>query len=286
MRGSDSSKFRYLKPGMVIQMGFLKKNLKRILAVFGLRLYQQNTRLLLDDFLLYIRKLGLKPATVIDVGVAYGTFALYETFPDASHLLVEPLEEWREALETISHKYKAQYVIAAAGAKPGKITIHVHDDLISSSALHEVEGDYIDGTPREVPVVTLDQLCREKDLRGPFFIKVDVQGAELNVLDGATQLLEDTEVIVLEVSLFKTMSTNPELHDVVQYMKEHGFVTYDIFNFALRPLDGALGQVDMAFVKEKGQFRKSHAYATPEQRAQTTQMVKAHLSEVKKGLPK
>jgi hypothetical protein len=33
-----------------------------------------------------------------------------------------------------------------------------------------------------------------------------------------------------------------------------------------RPLDGALSQFDLAFVKESGVFRQQHVYATPEQR--------------------
>jgi hypothetical protein len=48
-------------------------------------------------------------------------------------------------------------------------------------------------------------------------------------------------------------------------MKGLGFVVYDIFGEQFRPLDGALGQIDMAFVKENGIFRTDHAYATAEQ---------------------
>ena len=48
-------------------------------------------------------------------------------------------------------------------------------------------------------------------------------------------------------------------------MKNLGFVVYDIFGEQFRPLDGALGQIDMAFVKERGIFRTDHAYATAEQ---------------------
>jgi len=53
-------------------------------------------------------------------------------------------------------------------------------------------------------------------------------------------------------------------------MKDRGFVVYDIFGGHNRPLDGALGQIDMAFVKENWQFRKSHFYATREQREHLT----------------
>jgi hypothetical protein len=43
-------------------------------------------------------------------------------------------------------------------------------------------------------------------------------------------------------------------------MRERGFVAYDIFGGHTRPLDGALGQIDMAFVRESGRFRTHHAY--------------------------
>jgi hypothetical protein len=43
-------------------------------------------------------------------------------------------------------------------------------------------------------------------------------------------------------------------------MKERQFVVYDIFGWHTRLLDGALAQVDLAFVKENGQFRKHHRY--------------------------
>jgi hypothetical protein len=46
-------------------------------------------------------------------------------------------------------------------------------------------------------------------------------------------------------------------------MKDRGFVVYDICGFVQRPLDGALAQVDLAFVKENGHFRKCHDYAAP-----------------------
>jgi hypothetical protein len=43
------------------------------------------------------------------------------------------------------------------------------------------------------------------------------------------------------------------------------FVAYDLCGMHARPLDGALGQCDMAFVKQQGMFRGDHRYATDEQ---------------------
>jgi hypothetical protein len=49
-------------------------------------------------------------------------------------------------------------------------------------------------------------------------------------------------------------------------MKERGFVTYDLVEGHNRPLDNALAQKDVFFVKENGLFRESHNWATREQR--------------------
>lgn len=88
---------------------------------------------------------------------------------------------------------------------------------------------------------------------------------------GAEKVLSESELVILEASLFQFFQGGPQLHDVVIFMKDRGFVVYDIFGGHYRPLDGALAQVDMAFVRENGQFRKYHQYATAEQRDALTQ---------------
>jgi len=244
----------------------VKKIAYRTFKTFRFDIPRPRVRTSLAGVLDHVKSLGFQPQTVIDVGVAYGTFELYERFPDANHLLVEAVSECEDFLKEICRKYKAQYVLAAAGKKPGTIIINVHPGIQGSSILKEAEGSYADGIPREIPMVTIDDLCSERNLKGSYLIKIDVQGAELDVLDGAKNVIKDTEMILLEVSLFEFMVNSPQFYDVVTYMKDQGFVVYDIFCGWTRPLDGALAQVDMAFVKENGRFRQSNSYATKEQR--------------------
>lgn len=231
-----------------------------------------------------LARLGFQPRTVIDAGVANATPELYSTFPSASILLIEPLAEFEPFLQRICSTYKAQYVLAAAGSAPGSATFHVHADRFGSSLLSEVEGPSVDGTPRTVPVVTVDQQCAEKNLSGPYLIKLDVQGAELQVLAGASRTLQQTEAVILEVTLFGTMIGGPQFYDVVHFMKQSGFVAYDIFAVNYRPLDGALAQIDMIFVRENGLFRQSHAFATPEQRQAELREAQALIAQVSKEL--
>jgi len=126
-------------------------------------------------------------------------------------------------------------------------------------------GIEADGQETTVPMISLDDIVKEKSLCGPYLIKIDTQGSELDVLDGFRESLPKTEVVVLEVSLFEFMKGAPQFYDVVHYMKQRRFVAYDIILGWNRPLDDALGQVDIVFVKENGFFRESHSYSTIEQ---------------------
>jgi FkbM family methyltransferase len=207
-----------------------------------------------------VRQLGFYPETVIDVGVAEGTPQLYRAFPKAHYLLIEPLAEFQAALGRIGQRLRAESVIAAAGAAKGSMTIRIAGDPAGSSLLREVDKSDATAPSRVVPVVTIDDLCQEHRFEGPFLIKVDVQGGELEALKGAMRTLERTELIIVEISLFGFFVGGPQLIDVVDWMKAAGFVAYDVCGGHCRPRDGALAQVDMAFVKEDGPFRRYQGY--------------------------
>jgi FkbM family methyltransferase len=217
-------------------------------------------------------RMGLTPRSVIDVGAAYGTPELTDVFPDARHILVEPLEEYRLYLEAaVARIPRGEYVIAAATSRSGPVTVHIHADLVGSSMFLETEqSPGLNETPRSVPGITLDDLCADRGVEPPYLIKVDVQGAELDVLSGATRVLQQTTFAILETSLFRFYRDGVELLDVMTFMQKHGFAVYDLAGHLYRPLDDALAQVDVAFVKEDGFFRVDHSYATQAQRAAQT----------------
>jgi FkbM family methyltransferase len=248
----------------------LKKIVQRLFNSIGLEVRRrpdEHPRRSLLGVLQQARSVGLSPATIIDVGAAYGSFALLfnNVFPDAKYILVEPLEEYIPFLESVTKSLQgAEYILAAATAESGEVVINVHPDLVGSSLYLEDEESN-NGVPRTVRAVALDSLLDDR-IEAPFLIKVDVQGAELDVLLGAERTLRNTEYVILEVSLFDFFKGGPQFHDVVTFMKSRGFVAYDILGLQYRPLDSALSQVDIVFVKETGLFRKHNYYGTPRQR--------------------
>ncbi|MBE9183663.1 FkbM family methyltransferase [Microcoleus sp. LEGE 07076] len=225
--------------------------------------------------LVLAKKLGFEPKTVIDVGAALGTFNLYETFPNARHLLIEPIVENEPYLAKICRKLKnAEYIIAAAAKESGVLTLSVSPGMVHSSVSKNPVTDSSNPDLRKIPAITLDGICKERNLPGPYLIKVDVDGKELDVLAGATEILQQTEYVIVEVTLFGQM------YDVMSFMKSQGFVAYDIVDLGYRPIDAALWQIDMAFVKEFGQFRRDSSYATKEQ---DIEALESHLKAYREG---
>jgi hypothetical protein len=88
-----------------------------------------------------------------------------------------------------------------------------------------------------------------------------VQGYELEVLRGATETLRACEAVMSEVSLFRYTPDTPLADEVIGFLRDRGFVLYDVAGVLRRPLDDALGQMDLVFVKEDHPLRKSSAWA-------------------------
>jgi FkbM family methyltransferase len=245
----------------------LKYRMKGCLAALGIRVRPSYpARKDLKGFCAHLARLGFQPTTIIDVGVADGTFDLYTQFPKARFLLVEPMAEFKPALAWISRRYSSIVELAALGSENGTRQIRFGNSI---AEMHGATLQLSTGaTPhpqsvRNIPVKRLDSLLAQHGLEGPTLLKVDVQGMELDVLQGAGDALQNMDVIVLEVSLFEFEMEQPLIADVFAYMAAKGFVAYDVFGGYGRPLDGALAQLDIAFVKSKGMFRRDTKFADP-----------------------
>lgn len=243
-----------------------KKYFNNGLRALGYEIRKTGREKPLTTVLLHAKKIGFTPRTVIDVGAAWGKWSreCSAVFPDAEYLLIEPLEEYQQDLQdTVAAIGHAAIVPLVLKSESGIAQFNVHPDLEGSSLFLEEGGVAVNGFTRTLPAGTLDVVIAEKGAEGPCLLKLDVQGAELDVLRGAEELLQKTEYVILETSLFAAYDNVPLLHEVIAFMAARGFVPYDILGLLYRPLDGALCQADVCFVKESGMFRQERAYRVP-----------------------
>lgn len=197
-----------------------------------------------------LKSLGFTPRGVIDVGASRGDFTrlCLNLWPDAAVTCIEPLMEHQSVLQALAQQYSRVTVHPPLllGATPQEaVTFHEADTASSVLPEHIAQNH----PTRRVPMTTLDVLYDQGILPVPDLLKLDVQGYELAVLQGATQhVLPRAQVIVAEVNLLDIHQDVPLLHHVVGWLADRGFVTYDVCGLCRRPLDRALWQVDLIFL--------------------------------------
>jgi FkbM family methyltransferase len=240
----------------------LKNFIYALLAKLGYEIHRIDAkRSTMLNALRYARKAGLNPKTVIDVGAARGTPVLYQTFPQARHILFEPLGEYKADLDILKAQYAdLNYTFAAATESKGTKTFYMHDQNPLYSSFHYGGIEHM--IAREVPTVRVDDWCLEHGYSGPYVLKIDVQGAEVNVLRGAEKLLPQIDYIIAEIVLTTPDELGEIFHNVMAFMMKHDFVLFEVLEPAYRPSDLAPLQFDAAFVPRNSPLRQPQMLST------------------------
>jgi FkbM family methyltransferase len=203
---------------------------------------------------------GLRPGHIFDVGANKGDWsrAARSVFPEAIFTLIEPQGEMEPFLKRFQQDSPgARWIKAGAGAAKGTLELAAAPHTVSSSfAASEKEAEQFGWASRTVPVVTLDDVCRDIGAI-PGLVKIDVEGFEREVLQGAQTLLGNTEVFLLELTLFRPRTNAMTFAEAIAFMDERNYVVYDFTSFQPRPYDGALGLCEVAFAKRDGMLRSS-----------------------------
>jgi len=171
--------------------------------------------------------LGGPYATVIDVGAFRGDFAraCLARWRDVRVLSFEPLEPAPRALA--GHRRRWAWYSVALGNRVGRVEINRNEFIPSSSILpmaelHREAFPYTKGSERaEVGMALLDEFYEH--VSTPALLKVDVQGYELEVLKGATEVLMQVETVVAEVSHEELYEGAPTFSQLDEFLGRYGF---------------------------------------------------------------
>jgi hypothetical protein len=140
------------------------------------------------------------------------------------------------------------------------------DDVV----LHQAEtasSVLVEQVPQNFPVSlhsmrTVDEIVQEHFAgRSPDFLKLDVQGYELEVLKGAEHSLANIQAILAEVNLLDIHQHVPLLGEMMSWLGDRDWVAYDICGLTRRPLDKALWQADFIFVPRHSRLRSDKRWA-------------------------
>jgi hypothetical protein len=140
------------------------------------------------------------------------------------------------------------FVIVALSAKNEEKPFYKPRAGIATGASLYIEDTEHYRAPDTVTVQTrqLDQVVREHGWPRPDLMKLDVQGAELDVLAGGTECLNHCRLVIIETSIRRYNLGGPLIDDSVEKMKGYGVRVFDVMECHYDTTD-ALLQVDIMF---------------------------------------
>ena len=197
---------------------------------------------------------------VLDVGANTGQFAQALRSADYARRIIsfEPLSDAHRAL-TQAAAGDANWQIAprsVVGDRAGETEIHVAGNSVSSSVLDMLdshvaaapESDYV-GTEK-VSMSTLDALLAEMQVEASrCFVKIDTQGYEAQVLDGAAATLRSAIGVQLEMSLVPLYDHQALYDELTERVRGLGFSVWAIWPALFDPASGRMVQADVTFFR-------------------------------------
>jgi FkbM family methyltransferase len=236
----------------------LEKLVKRVLAPLGIKFVRART--MRDPnalLLLKSREMGVE--TILDVGANVGQFVqtIRAMGYDKRAVSFEPTSE-AHALLVTNAASDPTWIAAprmALGAQEGEAEIGVSANSASSSLL-AIEAGSTDVLPITAFIARETVTVRRLDSvvgphwPGPYALKLDTQGFELEVLRGAPETLRQTRVLTVELTLGRLYSGGARIGEVFSFLEAAGMRAIAVTEGFSDIERNEMLQVDAVFVRD------------------------------------
>ena len=183
-----------------------------------------------------LKGLGLKLNRIVDLGCHQGkwTEKVKQEYPDAKYFLIDSSDTHKEKLHSLG-----QFIHAYVGQH------REHRKYYTTGNQADETGNSLYKENSNVPFETKDVYTeRLKDVLPETnydYIKMDVQGAELEIIEGSLDLFTNTKWVQLECPVFHNNKDAPRFEHYINYMSNCGFRVFDIdsifYNYRLMAVD-------------------------------------------------
>jgi FkbM family methyltransferase len=208
------------------QSSLTKRLIQRVLSGAGIEIRRKQA----DGWHPENVRKSWNPHTIVDVGTAGGTPELYRAFPNAYYVLIEPLEEFHPTIANLLTRMRGEAHCVAIGAKKETIQLQVDREFTMSSLHSRTTATSTQSflEEREIEVTTLDQLMSERAWPGPYGLKIDTEGHEDKVIEGASAFLRKADFVIAEVSVANRFEGSYRFAEFIGLMDSKGWRLTDI----------------------------------------------------------
>jgi FkbM family methyltransferase len=197
-----------------------------------------------------------KDITVVDIGSHRGKFIdeISSQRKVKKAILVEPI---LSNYEILKEKYKNSYKLynCAVYNIDGTVNFNINEYDETSSVLDFNKIKEIDNINKNKVVVKsvtakkLDTIVSENNLAHIDLLKIDVQGAEMYVLEGALETLPKTKFLIIELSLIQVYNESATFQTIHHTLKKFGFILVEL-DPIYKSEKGEILQLDGLYVNE------------------------------------
>ncbi len=180
-----------------------------------------------------------RPFVLIDVGARKGFEHHWEEFKDQIERIgFEPNDQsYKECIET-KIVPGGKYYPFALDIAPGRRRLFITRYLSATSFLRPKReivdrygyGDLLSVVDEiDVETIDLDSFCNSNEINYVDFVKIDAEGAELDILKGAQQILEEKVLgLSIEVGFLEIREGQPSFGEIDEFLRRLGFYLFDL----------------------------------------------------------
>ncbi len=201
-----------------------------------------------------LRDLGFEPDLILDVGAYIGDWSTEALgiFPKAQGIMFEPQKDKLSRLEQVCDSFPRRLSVQSV----------LLGDVSGSRDFFRLETGssiYRENT-LEQPILekhlmkTLDHSLAgtSGENAKAILLKLDVQGAEKDILNGSIKTLKNVDVLIMELSFLRYNEGAPLAHEMIAYADQIGFVPFNICGICR--IKGQFVQADLLFVRKSSRL--------------------------------
>ncbi len=202
-----------------------------------------------------IKELNVPISCIVDIGIFHETAQLKKQFPDLKHYLFEPILSFNNQIlsnyKNINHELHnialsdsdGEVFIVGVANDGGSVLTHSY---VSDIAVPLHKDRVI--SCEKIRKSSLDTMSGELNFPKNFLLKIDVDGHEVPIINGARNSIKNASVVIVEASTTKESGNNNQrIVDRLNVMIKLGFDLFDIADMAY--YGGRLHQVDLVFIR-------------------------------------
>jgi len=213
-------------------------------------------------FFKMLKHQNFQPQRIYDIGANHGrwTRLAAEFFPKASYTLVEPQDHLKTDIQDlIKAGIDIEWVNAGAGNECGIqwFTITASDDSCSFLSRPPSNGAKLNQV--KMDVITLNEIATKHSGQKPDLVKIDAEGWDLKVLEGASELIGVTDIFLMEAAICAEDVENNAL-SVIQKFDHLGYRLIDITDLNRSPKNQALWLVELVFLRRGSSLLNGTSY--------------------------